>query len=133
MTKIAYPSLSSSGYITDPKKRLSRMFADAVLMRHNDTNLYQATEASIPELVLKYGQRPGDFTSALQNMLRTYCSPCFDSVTVSVNYDDTGDEIAYSVTIDFQATHDGKSFTLSEVLFVNPDDKTAKLVNQMQE
>lgn len=129
--KKAIPTLSTDGYVTDPKKILSYLFAHVHEVRHDDTNIYLGYATSVAKVIAEHGKSPDDFAVNLRTALSTCFNRFFDDVNLTVTAKTTIETSEYSVDIDMVVTLDGKSYSLGRELSVDPIKAAARLIEEV--
>lgn len=130
MAKPAIGTLSSDGYVTEPKKILSYMFSHAFETRHNDTVLFTENLTSVQLITSKYSSDADRFRTELTSTLTKYFSRVFDNVKVIITTTDV-DEATYTAELDVQATMNGEVYSLGAELSVDPVSAVTKLIKEI--
>jgi len=128
----AIGTLSSDGYVTDPKKQLSYMFAHIFETRHNDTILFTGQLTSIQLLTAKYAKDSAVFRTELTAALTKYFSRVFDSAKVIVTTEDI-DESSYMASIDVKVTRNGELYSLGAELSIDPLKSITRLIKEINQ
>lgn len=128
--KKSIPTLSADGYVTDPKKIMSYLFAHLHEVRLDDSNIYRGNINSIASIIADVGNDPDAFVSRLRSELNTAFSRFFDEVSIDIDVVDR-EETRFSVKIDLSATLEGKSYSLGQLLSIDPTTAASRLIEEI--
>lgn len=82
-----YPSMTSSGWITDPDLAIASIMADYCYCEHSATKLYTNQIRSLPYQLMRYTD-PDTLAGVVQEDLIAIYKSCFDNVECIVEYDE---------------------------------------------
>lgn len=129
--KIAEPTLSSGGWITDPSARLAKAFVYFMTSEYDQTNDFIGEVVSIPYIIATHGNNPEECASIMQQKMRRSLERRFDSVTIEVTHEFEDDEINYRLKIDARVIHDGKGYNMGRSIGVDGQNLTHKLLVEL--
>lgn len=124
------PSLSSSGYVTEPKQKLALMFSHAFRIRHNDSNLHRDYIVSIQKVIAEHQKQPDLLVSALTQELTAYFERVFERAQVTITREDI-DQSIYHLTLDAVVWENGVQHSLGRVLSVDPSTTAMQLIEDI--
>ncbi len=114
----AVPTLSITGWITDPRSMLAQLLADMIVSEKSQSQWYYGEVVSLPAIVQEYGNRPDDFVTALRFNLEKLISTHFASADIDVRWEpmpnETIDNSRYSVHVIITALLNGVRVNLAE-------------------
>lgn len=114
----AVPTLSITGWITDPRTMLSQLLADMIVSEKSQTQWYYGEVVSLPAIVQQYGNKPDDFVTALKFNLEKLVSAHFATAEIEVTWEpmagETVDHSRYNVVVLITAMLNGVKVNLAE-------------------
>lgn len=122
------PSLSGAGWVTEPGKMLSLLYAQALIALRSQSTIYYGNITSIPQIIASYQNSPSLLIEEMEKSLSNYLASYFDAVVVNVTSDATDLNliIGYTIYIYIKVTRDGIEKTLSVAM--NTDDVVLRKV-----
>lgn len=109
----AIPTLSESGWLTDPKKMLEVTFKHMLAADYSQSTIYLKNVSSIQYIINTNDGNMGLIKTDLNTMLSRHFNNYFDEVSVKVNSKDV-DGLYQELIIDVQVWRDGIEYSLGK-------------------
>ena len=117
---IDLPTLSSSGFVSDPAVKLERLVSYFFIADNSQSNQHIGRVASLPYLVKVHGSKPNILVERVQSALEGMLTPYFDTVSVSVTEEDPLTvQPQYNIIMEGSVTHNGKKYDIAKQLGVS--------------
>jgi hypothetical protein len=133
MTKLFFPSLSESGWITDSRQIGDYLFAHFFASNYSQTQIYIGQVSSMAYIIATNADDIDKTVSTLQQQLQTYFGRYFSTVTVEIRYfENPEDANKVDLTIYIGYTDsEGNEFTIGRLLseLDSQTYKITKLIN----
>lgn len=126
--KKALPTVSSASWVTDPKDKLSRLFANTFVANHSQSNIYQGNITSVQYIAVTHGKDPVRFAAALETALTGNFQRYYDEVQVRVTPPAGDVSGRYTVLIECKVTENGIEYDHAQTLQHDPSQGTVKLL-----
>lgn len=125
------PSLSSSGFISDPAVKLDKLLSYFFVADFSQSNQHKGRVASLPYLVKNYGDQPNILVDRIQTTVENMLGAYFESVQVLVTEEDPLTvKPEYNVRLEGSVTHNGKKYDIARLL--NVSNSTLMSVSELQ-
>lgn len=117
---IDLPTLSSSGYVSDPATKLERLVAYFFIADYSQSNQHFGKVASLPYLIKAHGERPDVLVDRIQGTLELMLSSYFESSYVNVSLQDPlSVDPEYDIVLEGNVTHAGVKYDISRLLTIS--------------
>ena len=112
------PSLSTSGWITDPKMMLSTILSYVLTSENSQSVIYADKITSLAYIVAKFQNDQNEMAAQTERYLNAIYQKYFPTTTVAISYD-TPVNGKYNLFISVDVTSNGIPYDLAVVASVN--------------
>ncbi len=114
------PTLSTTGWLKNPKQILSTMLVNALLANYSQSNIYRGNIVSLPYLAATYQNNPSIMVTETEAVLKQYYERMFSVVTVEASFQThSTDDSKYDLYINISVIDNGNSYSLATVASVD--------------
>lgn len=122
------PSLSNSGWITDPKMMLSTILSYILTSEKSQSVIYADKVTSLAYIVAKFQNDQNEMAAQTESYLNSIYQKYFPIANVTVTYD-TAVNGKYNLFISVDVTTNGNSYDLAVVVTVNENGVLSNIIN----
>lgn len=119
---MAIPTLSSSGWVSDPMNVLSKLYDYFLTTETNQSYFFKDDLISLQYLLATYGDDPSLLSSKTKDNLRLLLKRYFSSINVETSITlppPENDDGKYDLTINVTVMQNGKTYSLGRSLETN--------------
>lgn len=117
---MAIPTLSSSGWVSDPINVLNKIYDYFLTTETNQSNLFKSELTSLQSLVASYSDDPGLLASKTKDSLRYLFGAYFEQVNVETSITaiktKNGEEGRYNLNMNVTVMEKGKTYSLGRAI-----------------
>jgi len=111
------PNLGSDSWVSDPNKKLTLMFAHALLADNSQSTIYNGSITSIPYIIGVYQNNTIEMTNQLETALSTYFLRGFDTADVTIS-NTTPTDGKYQLNVSVNVTWNQIPYSLNQAFTV---------------
>lgn len=111
-------TMSTEGYVTSVESKLEKLILGFFLASSTHSRYVTAIKP-LPYLIVYHGHSPSELRTNIDINLRAHLSPFFDSIDLSVTYNNIVDSNDYGIAISGSVTEDNKSYPIGYTLITS--------------